>query len=130
MTTRSFYIVVILSLLTVMVSCSLTDIFTRDKSSDTSEVTVRQLDNIVSGKWAVQVGAFTNQANAVAHGQKFADAGYNTYVLTGYVNGEYFDRVQIGPYETEAEAIQVRNDVIVQGLHDEAFVVRNEKLPD
>lgn len=58
-----------------------------------------------SGKWYVQLGAFSNSANAQKLMTEFKQKGYNVRIQ----KDNQLNRVQIGPYATKKEAEQVQS---------------------
>ena len=58
-----------------------------------------------SGKWYVQLGAFSNNANAQKLVNEFKQKGYNVRIQ----KDNQLNRVQIGPYATKKEAEQVQS---------------------
>lgn len=58
-----------------------------------------------TGKWYVQLGAFSNGANAQKLMAEFKQKGYNVRIQ----KDNQLNRVQIGPYATKKEAEQVQS---------------------
>ncbi|GEM_PF-5265870 len=85
------------------------------------DIPVRERGQWMNDQYVVQVGAFTNINNSVAHAARFTEDDYPVYVLKGYVDGHEYNRVQIGPYDSKDDAIRVRDEILE--LYDEAIVV-------
>lgn len=61
--------------------------------------------SLATGKWYVQLGAFSNSANAQKLVTEFTQKGYNVRIQ----KDKQLNRVQIGPYATKKEAEQVQS---------------------
>lgn len=91
---------------------------TKAKTVQTTPVaTVKNDAAISTGKYYVQLGAFSSHDNANNLGKKVAASGYKYRVHNG-VNGNYL--VQVGPYSTKAEATAARDKL--RGTYSGAFV--------
>ena len=56
------------------------------------------------GDWLVQVGSYSNQANAESMRKKLEGKGYRVIVTTAQVSGKSYHRVRVGPYPTKPDA--------------------------
>lgn len=56
------------------------------------------------GEYTIQVGSFTESADARSLAGRLADKGYRTYVVSGDVNGRTYYRVRFGRFRSREEA--------------------------
>lgn len=70
-----------------------------------------------SGKWYVQLGAFSNTANAQKLMNEFKQKGYNVRIQ----KDNQLNRVQIGPFATKKEAEQVQSRTKGGSLNPSVF---------
>ncbi len=69
------------------------------------------------GRMWLQVGAYTNPAEAEAQRARFALLGYEAVVLSADVAGKgLVHRVRVGPYKDPDEMGKVRGDLARQGI--------------
>ncbi len=62
--------------------------------------------------WAVQVGSFGRESNAVGLRDKLRASGYSAYVDAIDGNGERFYRVRVGPVVSREEADRLKDDLV------------------
>ncbi len=72
---------------------------------------------LATGKWYVQLGAFSNSANAQKLVTEFSQKGYNVRIQ----KDKQLNRVQIGPYATKKEAEQVQSRTKGGSLNPSVF---------
>ena len=63
------------------------------------------------GNWFVQVGSFSQQANARDLRDRLRDAGYTAFVETSTVEGKTTHRVKVGPEMDRARSERVRDEI-------------------
>ena len=78
-----------------------------------------------AGGWFVQVGSYSNQANARGALQKLFGMGLKTVIQTVKVETTQWYRVRVGPYPTEGEALAALARIRKSG-HPDAQLVRPE----
>ena len=69
----------------------------------------------VASGWVVQVGAFGQEANAIALRDRLRKTGHTAFVERIKVNGDAVYRVRVGPYAKRAEA-----EALLPGLSRDA----------
>ncbi|AQZ95922.1 SPOR domain-containing protein [Halopseudomonas phragmitis] len=65
----------------------------------------------VTGDWVIQLGSFSNAANAESFRQTLRSEGYNAYTLTVQVDGRSITRVYVGPLVERAAANSLRDEL-------------------
>lgn len=86
--------------------------------------TVREY--VKDGTFYVQLGAFENAANATKLKNKAGSAFTPIHIQQGTVNGVLFNRVQVGPFETQAAAEGKLYEIRKEG-YPEAGLVKDAK---
>jgi cell division septation protein DedD len=61
----------------------------------------------IGDHYIIQIGAFSNQKNAMALYEQLRDGGFNAYITDVKIKGKNLMRVRIGYFKTIEEAIQM-----------------------
>jgi cell division septation protein DedD len=69
------------------------------------------LRTATAGKWIVQAGSYTNEANARSVERKLAARGLHAYISRYHQGGRTYYRVRVGPYSDRAAAERIVTEV-------------------
>jgi DedD protein len=69
-----------------------------------------------AGGWTVQVGSFSEEANAKRQADRVASYGYKAAVSRSSVNGRVTHRVRVGPQESRSQAEAVASSLSAHGF--------------
>ncbi|MCX6557934.1 MAG: SPOR domain-containing protein [Candidatus Aminicenantes bacterium] len=72
--------------------------------------------------YAIQVGAFSDFANAQKYSERFARLGYQTEIIVETVNKKKLHTVRVGSFETLAEAQKEKDRL--EGLEKKQFKIK------
>lgn len=61
--------------------------------------------------YAVQVGAFTKEANAIELYQELLEEGFSVFTTDDTINGKHYTRVRVGYFGSKTEAYNVADDL-------------------
>lgn len=79
-------------------------------ATDTAEPS-RSRDKVPLGNWFVQVGSFSQQANATDLRDRLRNSGYTAFVETSTVEGRTTHRVKVGPEMDRARSEKIRDEI-------------------
>ncbi len=79
-----------------------------------SEPEPREESSTPLGNWFVQVGSFSQEANALELRDQLREAGYTAFVETSTVEGQTKHRVKVGPEMDRGEAEEQRDEIRAQ----------------
>ncbi|MDD5166227.1 MAG: SPOR domain-containing protein [Candidatus Omnitrophica bacterium] len=74
----------------------------------------KELDNS-SGFYTVQIGSFTNPANANNLCNRLINKGYDAYSEEAGTDGKKVYRVRVGRLKSRSEAVEIRNKLSLEG---------------